>query len=516
MRPHTGVDGPAAVDAGTMDVMHDDAESILEGLDDDQRVAATSVDGPVRIVAVAGAGKTRTITRRVAYACATGRWDPDRVLAVTFSVKAAAEMRTRLSSLGVGEAVSAATFHSAALRQLRRVWPDLSGGPFPRVLEDQHDVVARALTRTLVDEDRSDADVRDVQAEINWCKTSLVAPQDYPRVCAATSRRPPAALDPDRFVDAYTAYEQEKGYRGRIDFDDILLLACHVLDAYPDLAQRIRRDVGWLTVDEFQDVSPVQYRLMRLWLGDNRNVCVVGDPAQTIYSFAGATSHYLLDFPRDFAPLSRDVVLSTDYRSTPQVVSWANRIIGASPQRKDYIRLSSIRNKGRRVTRTVYETDSQEAQGVVQGILRLIDAGASPADCAVLTRVNAQQQAVCEALRTVGLRYRLRRDAQWSDGGGDDDARRAMLEALGVDAGSSAVTISTIHASKGLEFAHVFIIGCSEGLIPYGGPADGDVLEEERRLLYVGVTRAEDTLHLSYASGVDGFGGASREPSRFL
>ncbi|WP_300766275.1 ATP-dependent helicase [uncultured Bifidobacterium sp.] len=495
--------------------MHEDVERILEGLDDDQRLAATSVEGPVRIVAVAGAGKTRTITRRIAYACASGLWDPDKVLAVTFSVKAASEMRSRLTSLGVGEAVRAATFHSAALRQLRRVWPDLSDGPFPRVLEDQHDLVARSLARVLIDEGLPDSDVRDVQAEINWCKTSLIAPEDYPRVCAASSRRPPAGLGPDRFVEVYSTYEQEKSYRGRIDFDDILLLLCHVLDAYPEVARRIRGNVGWLTVDEFQDVSPVQYRLMRLWLGTNRNVCVVGDPAQTIYSFAGATSHYLMEFPRDFAPVSEDVVLRTDYRSTPQVVSWANRILGASPDRDDYIRLSPVRDKGRRVTRTVYETDDEEAQGVARSILRLVDSGVRPSDCAILTRINAQQSVVCDALRLVGLRYRVRRDAQWDEGGSTEESRRAALESLGLPVDGGAVTISTIHAAKGLEFAHVFVVGCSEGLMPYGGPTGGDSLEEERRLLYVAVTRARDSLHFSYASGVDGRGSV-REPSRFL
>lgn len=500
-----------------MEGMGTTAETILEGLDDDQRDAATAVDGPIRIVAGAGAGKTRTVTRRIAYACATGAWDPDRVLAVTFSVKAAAELRSRLSDLGVGDAVTAATFHSAALHQLRRLWPRISSSRFPSILEDQHDLVSRALVRVLGDADLALAALRDVQAEIGWCKTNLVDPADYVRVCASLHRLPPAELDAGRFVDVFLAYEQEKTARGRIDFDDILLLAAHVLDAFPEEATDVRRAIGWLTVDEYQDVSPLQHHLLTRWLGGNRNVCVVGDPAQTIYSFAGASGYYLLDFSREFAPLSRDVTLSRDYRSTPQVVNWANRILASSPERGDYIRLSSMRDAGSRVQRTVYETDAEEAQGVAERILRLTDRGARPGDFAVLTRINGQQEVVCEALRAAGLRYRVRRDGDWRRDAVDNEAAKAaMLETLGLTGDSSAVTVSTIHAAKGLEYPHVFLVGCCEGLVPFGSPEPGERLEEERRVLYVGVTRACDTLHMSYARLADGMGGAVRAPSRFL
>nr|WP_314688333.1 ATP-dependent helicase [uncultured Bifidobacterium sp.] len=493
------------------------AERVLEGLDDDQRDAATAVEGPVRIIAGAGAGKTRTVTRRIAYACASGAWDPDRVLAVTFSVKAAAELRSRLSELGVGDAVTAATFHSAALRQLRRLWPRISGSRFPSILEDQHDLVSRALTRVLGDEGPAAAALRDVQAEIGWCKTNLIDPVDYPRVCDALHRLPPADLEATRLVDVFLAYEQEKTARGRIDFDDILLLAAHVLDAFPEEAAEARRGIGWLTVDEYQDVSPLQHHLLTRWLAGNRNVCVVGDPAQTIYSFAGASGYYLLDFVREFAPLSRDVTLSRDYRSTPQVVNWANRILSSSPDRGDYIRLSSMRDDGSRVQRTVYDTDLEEAQGVARRILRMTDRGARPGDFAVLSRINGQQEVVCEALRESGLRYRVRRDGDWRRDAVDNEAAKAaMLETLGLTGDTSAVTVSTIHAAKGLEYPHVFLVGCSEGLMPFGSPEAGERLEEERRVLYVGATRACDTLHLSYARLADGMGGAVRAPSRFL
>ncbi len=297
------------------------ADAILDGLDEAQRAAATAVDGPVRIVAVAGAGKTRTVTRRIAYACASGAWDPARTLAVTFSVKAAAEMRVRLAKLGVGEAVTAATFHSAALHQLLRVWDEVCETPFPHITDDQRGLVAKAfalgvgeavtaatfhsaalhqLLRVwdevcetpfphITDDQRGlvakafariselqpqESDLRDIHAEINWAKVSLIAPEDYPRVCAALHRRPPAGMEPDRFGELYRAYETVKTSQGEIDFNDILLIACHLLDGFPEVGAAIRSSIRWLTVDEYQDVSPLQHRLMRLWLGDNRNVCV--------------------------------------------------------------------------------------------------------------------------------------------------------------------------------------------------------------------------------------------------
>ncbi|RSX54346.1 DNA helicase II [Bifidobacterium goeldii] len=493
-------------------------EAILEGLDESQRAAASAANGPVRIIAGAGAGKTRTVTRRIAYACARGDWDARRTLAVTFSVKAAAEMRSRLKTLGIGDDVTAATFHSAALRQLRRVWPDICEAPFPHVTDDQRDIVERALRRVTNMADVEPARIRDVRAEINWAKISLIAGDDYARVCASQHREPPADLDPARFADVYAAYEQEKTARGQIDFDDILLLTCHVLDDFEEAAASIRSSIGWLTVDEYQDVSPLQHRLMRLWLGDNRNVCVVGDPAQTIYSFAGASSYYLLHFADEFRPLSADITLGTDYRSTPQVVRYANRVLAGAPNRSDYLILASGRENGLRVGHAVYDTDADEAQGVAARIARMVAQGAHPADFAILTRINAQQPTICAALKAAGLRYRVRSDAGWQASALADDAQSklALLEAMGLSANAGSVTVSTIHASKGLEFPYVFMIGCSEGLMPYGSPQPGDALEEERRLMYVGVTRAENGLCMSYARSKDGSSRGNRTVSRFL
>ena len=298
-----------------MEHMDATAEAILDGLDDAQRMAATAVRGPVRIIAGAGAGKTRTVTRRIAYACATKAWDPRATLAVTFSVKAAAEMRNRLSQLDVASDVKAATFHSAALHQLRRIWPDVCEGPMPFISRNPREIVEHSLRRVTTQQVDDDT-VRNLQAEINWCKISLIAPEDYERVCAAIHHQPPAGLEPSQFVDVYKAYETEKTNRNEIDFDDILLITCHLIESDEDVAASIRSGITWLTVDEYQDVSPLQHRLLTRWLGDNRNICVVGDPAQTIYSFAGASSYNLLNFASEFGPLTADVRLNNDYRST--------------------------------------------------------------------------------------------------------------------------------------------------------------------------------------------------------
>ena len=494
-------------------------EALLDGLDDAQRAAATAVEGPVRIIACAGAGKTRTITRRIAYACATGKWDPERVMAVTFSVKAAAEMRSRIVELGVSNIGCVATFHSAALQQIRSVWNDVCSAPFPSIMNDSQQIITSALKRYPDFADMTLLQNRDILAEINWAKVSLISPDDYVRVCSATHRMPPAGLEPQQFVDVYEAYEAEKNAHNCIDFNDILLLDCHILRNFPEAAGRIRQSVGWITVDEYQDVSPLQHELLRLWMGQNRDICVVGDPAQTIYSFAGASSYYLLSFPQEFAPVTANISLDTDYRSTERIVGVANRVLSASPYKRDYVRVKAISKGGVRVSQQVFATDVDEALGVVEQIAKLVNSGvAKPGECAILTRTNAQQQVICNVLKAAKLPYRVRRDVGWQRNV-LDDAQSASVTSGAADSASSVIstiTVSTIHAVKGLEFGHVYVIGCAEGLIPFGSASTDEDIEEERRLMYVAVTRAEKTLHLSYASRKDGSTGMNRAPSRFL
>lgn len=524
----------------------DYAQSLLEGLDDSQRKAAMALQGPVRITACAGAGKTRTITRRIAYACAKGEWDENRVLAVTFSVKAAKEMQNRLKKLGVNNA-TVATFHSAALQHLRRVWNDVCEAPFPNIMDDPKSVTEQALSHYTDFADMTSAQIRDIVSEINWAKVSLIAPDDYARAYSCVSRDLPAALDVNQFVEAYKAYELEKNTRNLIDFNDLLLLACHVLRAFPKACEKIRSKIGWVTVDEYQDVSPLQHELLKCWLGNNRNICVVGDPAQTIYSFAGASSYDLLEFPNEFAPLCADINLNTDYRSTERIVGLANRVLSKSAFRCDYLRLVSKNKGGARVTKTVYNTDYDEAVDVAQRIYNAVKSGkACLADFAILTRTNAQQNIFCKTLGDLGIHFSVRKDAglqidvlennfedsnasdlsdsekyvESGDAKDIDFAKEGESEREKVDLIKKSllpVTISTIHASKGLEFKHVFLIGCSEGLLPFGSVnRTQDANEEERRLMYVAITRAEATLHISYAICKDYGNGMQRSVSHFL
>lgn len=491
------------------DMTHD----LLLDLDDAQRSAASAVEGPVRIIAGAGAGKTRTIMHRIAYACQTGAWDPERSLAVTFSTKAAQEMQSRLQALGVGQ-VHAATFHSAALQQLRSVWDDLSESPFPQVTDNAKDLVFRALARSTGRDSYQELEVQDVQAEIDWAKVGLIAPSDYGRACRLLGRVPPLGMECIQMKSVMEAYEEEKAYRGQIDFNDILLLVCHILDEDSSSARQIRSHIDSLTVDEYQDVSPLQHRLVQLWLKDNRNICVVGDPAQTIYSFAGATSYYLINFSREFSPVTADIQLATDYRSTRNIVKEANKILKPSPVRDDYLFLESARDTGRRISKRMYSCDDEESRSVVEKIKRLIHKGEKAEDIAVLMRINSQGKILAQYLQKAKIAYRVRTESDWVSQAGHD----SMMNA---DGSVGQISLSTIHASKGLEWKRVFIIGCSEGLIPFSSSKSDDALEEERRLLYVGITRAQDNLEISYAQAAHpqetgGVGGSVRQPSRFL
>lgn len=495
--------------------MENDQDKMLQGLDRFQKEAVTSLDGPVRIVAGAGAGKTRTITHRIAYACARGSWDPARTLAVTFSVRAASEMRSRLTALGVPRSARALTFHSAALEQLRRVWPQVSSAYPPELVQNVRPIIRTAYQRVLGQEEADPGQIRDLEAEITWAKVGLIAPQDYVRVSAAIHRQPPAGLEPARMADLISAFEREKSVHNQMDFNDILLLVSSILQEGGEPARSIRSGIRWLTVDEYQDISPLQHRLLSLWLNGGNNVCVVGDPAQTIYSFAGATSYYLFNFPNEFPSIRADLKLNTDYRSTPQVVNYANKVLSKALSREDYLKLRSARPSGRRVMTTRYGTDHDEASGVAGKIKRMIRTGADPGLFAVLTRINAQQGAICAALHKNGIPYRVRTENGWLGQSVDIRASGVLQEADGSHF-QGQVTVSTIHAAKGLEFSHVFLVGCSEGLLPFGSPQEGDELEEERRLMYVGVTRAEDTLNLSYAQQKDASSYVRRSPSRFI
>ncbi len=561
------------------------SDAILEALDPEQREVATSLTGPLCVLAGAGTGKTRAITHRIAYGVLSGVFAPQRVLAVTFTARAAGEMRSRLRDLGVA-GVQARTFHAAALRQLHYFWPQAIGGAAPEVLPHKAGLVAEAASRLRLSTDR--AAVRDLAAEVEWAKVSLLTPETY-AAAARTAGRDPAGLDPTTVARLLEGYEEAKVERGVIDFEDVLLVTAGVLQDNPQIAATVREQYRHFVVDEYQDVNPLQQRLLDLWLGGREELCVVGDAAQTIYSFTGASPQHLLGFSRRF-PQARVVKLVRDYRSTPQVVGLANGVLARAGgvARSARLELIAQRPAGPEPQFTPYADDVAEAAGVATSAAKLVADGTRPSEIAVLYRTNAQSEPLEQALAEAGVPYVLRggerffarrevrdaivllrgaarsadpgqplgeatRDALstagWSleppSGTGAVRERWESLQALAALADELAtarpgagladlvaelderaaaqhaptvegVTLASLHAAKGLEWDAVFLVGLSEGLLPISFAEGLTAVEEERRLLYVGVTRAREHLSLSWSRSRTPGGRASRRPSRFL
>ncbi|MGW2029658.1 ATP-dependent DNA helicase UvrD2 [Streptomyces sp. NPDC001811] len=566
------------------------ADAVLEGLDPEQREVATSLHGPVCVLAGAGTGKTRAITHRIAYGVRAGILQPSSVLAVTFTNRAAGEMRGRLRQLGA-QGVQARTFHSAALRQLQYFWPKAIGGSLPRLVDRKIQLVADAAAALGTRLDRNE--LRDVTAEIEWSKVTQTVPADYPYAAAKAGREAPR--DPAEIAHLYAAYEDLKRDRGVIDFEDVLLLTVAILQDRQDIAEQVRAQYQHFVVDEYQDVSPLQQRLLDLWLGDRDSLCVVGDASQTIYSFTGATPDHLLDF-RARHPGATVVKLVRDYRSSPQVVHLANGLLAHARGRAAGHRLELVsqRPPGPEPVYTEYTDEPAEAEGAARRIRELIDAGVPAAEIAVLFRTNSQSETYEQALADAGVPYQLRGAERFFDrpevrkasialrgaarfGGNDsllDDVVdlpsqvRAVLSGEGwtsePPAGSGAVrerweslaalvnlahdlaaarpgvtladfvaeldertnaqhaptiqgvTLASLHAAKGLEWDVVFLVGIAEGMLPITYARTDEQIEEERRLLYVGVTRARERLHLSWALSRSPGGRPNRRPSRFL
>ncbi|MFD4912137.1 ATP-dependent DNA helicase UvrD2 [Streptomyces virginiae] len=580
----------AATHSSSFPAAADSADAVLLGLDPEQREVATTLRGPVCVLAGAGTGKTRAITHRIAYGVRSGQLMPASVLAVTFTNRAAGEMRGRLRTLGAG-GVQARTFHSAALRQLQYFWPKAVGGEVPRLLERKIQFVAEAGARCRIRLDRNE--LRDVTGEIEWSKVTQTVPADYPVAALKSGREAPRDLA--EIAQIYGTYEQLKRDRGMIDFEDVLLLTVGILQDRHDIAEQIRTQYQHFVVDEYQDVSPLQQRLLDLWLGERDSLCVVGDASQTIYSFTGATPDHLLNF-RTRYPQATVVKLVRDYRSTPQVVHLANGLLNQAKGRAAEHRLELIsqREAGPDPVHTEYADEPAEAEGVAHRIRDLIAAGVPAGEIAVLYRINAQSEVYEQALADAGVPYQLRGAERFFErqevqkallalrgaarsGGNDpllDDVVelgsqvRAVLSSTGWSseppAGSGAVrdqweslaalvrlaedfarsrpgatladltieleerkaaqhaptvqgvTLASLHAAKGLEWDAVFLVGLTDGMMPITYAKTDEQVEEERRLLYVGVTRARVHLSLSWAVSRAPGGRASRRPSRFL
>lgn len=554
-------------------------QALLDALDPDQRAVALQVKGPLVVLAGAGTGKTRAITYRIAYGVAVDAYSADSVLAVTFTKRAAYEMRHRLAQLGVPRA-QARTFHSAALRQLHHFWPTVIGGPVPTLLPTKAGIVSSAAAHLGIAADKTT--VRDLAAEIEWAKVSMVDAEHYGERVRA-GHTVPAGLSADDMAKLLDVYEDVKAERGAIDYEDILVMMCAMLQERADVAAKVRSQYRNFVVDEFQDVSLIQRRLLDLWLGDRHDVCVVGDVAQTIYSFAGADPRHLVDFPMSH-PGARVLELTRDYRSTPQIVAIANRVMSKASGTSGSVRLTSQRSSGPAVSFSSYTCDRDEAEGVADKIRALIDSGTPAHSIAVLYRMNSQSQAFEEALANRGIRVAMTKstpffrredvaramgalrtaatsqDPQPGDlaalvadvlgavgwtpeapqGGAllerwnnlnaiiswaeDSDAQTlegflAELEEKAqyqVEPDKQGVELSTLHAAKGLEWDAVFLVGAAEGQLPIYQATTPEAREEERRLLYVGITRAKDILDISWARSRGSGGRQARTRTRLL
>ncbi len=550
------------------------AEQLLSDLDPTQRAAVVEPHQPLAILAPAGSGKTRVLTRRIAWQSNTEAIEPSHVLALTFTRKAAGELRSRLRRLGVRDGLTAGTFHAVALGQLRALH-DHRGTSMPGILDRKARVLApligakRGPQLTIA--------ITEVAGEIEWAQARLIGPAAYTEAATGSGRSPTMALD--QIAEVYRRYQDEKRKRHVIDFDDLVRLCAKALETETEFAATQRWRFRHLFVDEFQDVSRAQLRLLRAWIGERDDLGVVGDPDQAIYSFAGADPGFLTRFEEHF-PGAKTVRLGVNYRSTPQIVDAARAVLPA----RERASVQTVLGAGPAPTITKYTDGEAEARGVAQRLRDTYSPGSRPwSSMAVLYRVNAQSAPFEEALRKAGIPLRVRGDAAFldrpevklaldsleaiaaeaprrdfaehltdlvTDAAESSDDSRAHRDAiaqlgreyLGVASGrgsvpdfldflrttlrgqddggvtSDAVDLLTFHRAKGLEWDTVFVGGLERGLVPIShAQGDSAALDEERRLLYVGLSRAQRALHVSWAGKrVRGDRVGNRTPSPYL
>jgi len=540
-------------------------DSILAALDADQRAVALATRGPLCVIAGAGTGKTRAITHRIAYAAAIGTMDPQKVLALTFTAKAAGEMRARLRTLGV-PTVAARTIHSAALKQLLYFWPSVFGGRTPDLMTTKTGFLTEAINRAGLSGSLRATNrelMRDIAAEIEWAKVSQVGPTDY--IDEVSKRMQKPRVTPEQMVQVYTAYESIKKQELAIDFEDVLLLCSAMMEEERDVRERVQDQYRYFTIDEYQDISPIQQRLINAWLGTRTDICVVGDPAQTIYSFAGATPVFLNSFTQRF-PEAQVIRLTTGYRSTPEITFAANALLRHGTMGQELV---AFNGHGSKPIVTGYGDESAEIRGVMAEINTLLANGTQPQEIAILARTNAQLKGAEKAMLAQKIPYQVRNTERFferrevrdflkqvrqasvipAEGQGWIDELRSLaqpyLTGEAIDGIAAllhlarelddddnftpktlrtylrevedrvqqnnpptmpVVTLATLHAAKGLEWERVFLIGASDGQLPLTNSSGEAVIEEERRLFYVGITRAKADLHISYRGN----------PSQFL
>jgi DNA helicase-2/ATP-dependent DNA helicase PcrA len=536
------------------------AEEILAALDDEQRAVALATRGPVCVIAGAGTGKTRAITHRIAYAAAIGAMDPQRILAITFTARAAGEMRTRLRSLGV-PTVAARTIHAAALKQLLFFWPSVFGGRTPDLLTSKTGFLGEAINRAglqgTININSRDT-LRDIANEIEWAKVSQIGPTDY--LTELDNRAAKPRVNAEQVAQVYTAYESIKRQELAMDFEDVLLLTTAMLEEEREVRERVQDQYRYFTVDEYQDISPLQQRLINAWLGNRQEICVVGDPAQTIYSFAGATSSFLTTFTSRF-PDAEVIRLTSGYRSTPEITFAANSLLRSATMGQE---LNAQNDHGDKPEVLAYNDESSEIAGIVSDMTALLSSGVPAQEIAVLARTNSQLNSLERAMNGAKLPYQVRSTERFFDrpdvkeflkgvrtasvipteginwldelrtlaqpfltGQSIDGIAGLLHLARELDEDTNftpktlrsylrevedrvqqnnpptmpVITLATLHAAKGLEWERVFLMGANVGLLPLetnGFTLDARMIEEERRLFYVGMTRAKRELRVSY------------------
>ncbi len=531
-------------------------EQILAGLNTEQRQAVTSPAETLVIRAGAGSGKTRVLTRRIAHGAATDAIDPRRVLALTFTRKAAGELNSRLRQLGLRQSAAAGTFHAIALSQLRKQWEQTNTAP-PTLLDRKFGFVARLVPRV---NDRTTP--LDLVAEIEWAKARRIHPENYPDAARKHDRKPP--MEPERVAQIYEQYEEAKAKRNLIDFDDILIRCGRMLQRDRNAADAFRWSFRHIFVDEFQDVNPLQFALLKVFVGPEPKLCVVGDSRQAIYAWNGADSSYLDDFDTHF-PGAQSVSLRQNYRSSPEILRCASAVL------PDHDALEPTLPSGPAPSVSSHTTDEAEARGIARALRNKHGGQTRWRDMAVLVRTNAQVAVLAEALSDAEVPVAargegklierpevldavdsLRRAGQPLAGSLDDLSNQIEAEVselldedpdsedagssekiqllrafirlgrdhLAVDpeaslqafveslksgthesatAGGDRVDVTTFHQAKGLEWDVVHVAGMERGLSPIGHAKTPEALAEEHRLIYVALTRARRHLHLHWA-----------------
>lgn len=520
------------------------SSELLAQLDEDQAAAAMALNGPVAIIAGAGSGKTRTISHRIAYGIQTGAYSASRVFALSYTNKAAAEIRTRLRQLGAGE-VAVRTFHSAALAQLQYFWPQLTESFAPKLVTNKHGLIQEVLSEMGI---RGSQDLKSsLQSEIEFLRYSM---QDIDRY--GDSGRQIEALSAEKFIEFFKNYEEFKQKRRIIDWEDALLLTVGLLRDQPRMLAHVQQQYRFFTVDEYQDISPLQQALLETWLGERQELCVVGDPRQTIYTFAGARSDFLTGFDQRY-PDASVFELNKNYRSSLEIVALANRVSPATP-------LEAIRQVSSTPKFKAFQSAADEATKITQQILAALSEKVPAREIAVLTRTNSQLVEIERELKAEGVDYQVRGSGRffkrpevsmalgairalqpgqlteplfvevskiitalgWQSTGEKNDKWQALnwfvevleeinasnleeylreldeRERSGHEPVRDAVMLATIHGTKGLEFEMVFLIGLNQGYFPIGYAKTEQDRAEELRLFYVAVTRAKNFLQISH------------------